>query len=494
MQIFRHGHRLIATLIVVLLASLAASTTAYAHPLGNFTISQYVRIEPGRESVRLVYVVDMAEIPTHAERAAIDANGDGDLSPAERTTYSQRAAHSLADGLQLTVAGQRQTLRVEHVELAFPPGQANLPTLRLVIHYVSQQAPVRTAEIALYNANYGDRLGWREIVVAPQEGVHLLDTDAPQQELSQQLTTYPQELLTLPPDMRQATFRVAIGATSAPATPNAAGAPVTILTAATGRAVDPFADLVAAPDLSPWAITLAMLAALGWGALHALSPGHGKTIVAAYLVGARGTVRHAAFLGLTTTITHTAGVFALGFITLALAQVILPERLYPWLSTASGILVILIGVGLVRQRLNRSHPHHHMHEHEHVHETNLPHTHGGHTHIHHPPAAISWRGLLALGISGGLLPCPSALVLMLGAISLNRIGFGLLLILMFSIGLAGVLTAIGVAMVHAGKWVARLPESGRILSAAPVASALFIVGAGLVITAQALAQTGVILR
>jgi len=492
MQTRNRSYRLIIAPVFATLLLVVFSAGAHAHPLGNFTVSQYVRIEPGQGQVRLIYVVDMAELPAHAERTHIDADGDDELSLSERNAYSQQLAQQLANGLELTIDGRRQMLRVQHVEIVFPPGQAGLPTLRLVVHYESNQAPGRAAEIALDNTNYANRLGWREMVVAPQAGVQLLDPDTPQHEVSQQLTTYPQELLSLPLDMRQTTFRIAVAATPTQPALHPAVAPVRAATAPAGRAVEPFADLVALSDASPWAVALAMLAALGWGALHALSPGHGKTIVAAYLVGTRGTVRHAALLGLTTTITHTAGVFALGFVTLALSQFILPEQLYPWLSAASGVLVVVIGADLVRDRLRKIRHHAHSDDppHDHAHSHDHSHSHDGHTHSHLPPDTITWRGLLALGISGGLLPCPSALVLMLGAISLNRVGFGLLLIVLFSIGLASVLTAIGVAMVHAGKWVARLPESGRLLKLAPVASAVFIVGAGLVITVQALALTG----
>jgi ABC-type nickel/cobalt efflux system permease component RcnA len=183
----------------------------------------------------------------------------------------------------------------------------------------------------------------------------------------------------------------------------------------------------------------------------------------------------------------------------------LPEQLYPWLSAASGVLVVLIGLSLARQRLSLRHEHGHGHEHgherghEHEHGHGHSHSHGhghehGHGHSHLPPGVdggpVTWRSLLALGISGGLLPCPSALVLMLGAISLNRIGFGLLLIIAFSLGLAGVLTLFGIALVHAGKFFERIPEGGRLLRLAPAASALFITAAGLFITAQALGQTG----
>jgi ABC-type nickel/cobalt efflux system permease component RcnA len=275
---------------------------------------------------------------------------------------------------------------------------------------------------------------------------------------------------------------------------------------------DGFTQLITMPHLTLPSILLALALAFAWGAAHALTPGHGKTIVAADLVGSRGTVRHAVFLGLTTTLTHTAGVFGLGFLTLFASRYILPEQLYPWLGVASGGLVVAIGLSLFRGRLKGlwGGGHHHDHEHhhhDHDHDHGHHHHHGdGHTHNHLPPGAdnqpITWRGLLALGVSGGLIPCPSALVVMLSAIALQRIGFGMVLIVTFSLGLAGVLTAIGVLWVQAGSWLERfsqrvpllerLPGRGRWLQLLPAASALFITLIGLGITQQALSQTGLL--
>jgi nickel/cobalt exporter len=266
------------------------------------------------------------------------------------------------------------------------------------------------------------------------------------------------------------------------------------------RTIDRFADLITAPVLGPGALLLVMIAAFGWGALHALSPGHGKTIVGAYLVGTRGTIHHALFLGLTTTITHTIGVFLLGLVTLFAAQFVLPEKLFPWLSLISGLLVVSIGVSLARSRLpglwrpaakSETTP-------GHAHAGgNLLHSHeGGPTHQHVAPGAggepVTWRSLFALGVSGGLLPCPSALVLMLGAISLQRIGLGIVLIIVFSIGLASVLTGIGILLIYAGQWFRRIPESGRLFQILPAASAVFITLVGIGITWRALLQTGVL--
>jgi ABC-type nickel/cobalt efflux system permease component RcnA len=229
------------------------------------------------------------------------------------------------------------------------------------------------------------------------------------------------------------------------------------------------------------------------------------------LVGTRGTAKHAAFLGLTVTITHTLGVFALGFITLFAANYILPERLMPFLNFVSGLLVLFIGLTLFKDRLfsvlgyNTTHYHHHdhhphshehdhHHEHEHHHHHGHDHTHhhhhhggfvhmhGGSTHSHLPPDEITWRNLLMLGISGGLLPCPSALVLMLSAISMGRIGYGLILTLAFSFGLAATLTMVGLIFLYVGKFFesSSLREN-RLVKTLPVFSALVISVIGAVI-------------
>lgn len=259
---------------------------------------------------------------------------------------------------------------------------------------------------------------------------------------------------------------------------------------------------------------VAIAGAFVWGAMHAMSPGHGKTIVGAYLVGGRATAQHAVFLGLTTTITHTIGVFALGLVTLFASQYILPEQVYPWLSFLSGLMVIAIGLNLFISRMGRvqlpwrspfghshaddhhhhDHHHHDHHHHDHDHADERGHNHGDHSHL--PPGAdgavVTWRSLLALGISGGLVPCPSALVVLLSAISLGRIGFGLVLVLAFSLGLAGVLTGLGLLLVRAKRLFERLPTQVRVVRVLPAVSALFVALLGLGITAQALVQIGLV--
>jgi nickel/cobalt exporter len=257
-------------------------------------------------------------------------------------------------------------------------------------------------------------------------------------------------------------------------------------------------------------ILISLLAALLWGAVHAFTPGHGKTVVAAYLIGDRGTARHAAFLGLTVTLTHTLGVFALGGVAIYLTRYILPEVLFPWLSVVSGLLVVVIGLSLLFSRsratfgagsgrarhiqvehadANGAHTHSHVHP-------KHSHAHGGHTNDHLPPGAdgstASVRSLVALGVSGGLVPCPAALVLLLSAISLGRLGFGMVLVVVFSAGLAIVLTGIGLLMIYARKLFEQFSFEARVPRLLPVVSASIITLAGAAIALAALQQTGIV--
>ena len=237
-----------------------------------------------------------------------------------------------------------------------------------------------------------------------------------------------------------------------------------------------------------WGMALAGLAvAFCLGAIHALSPGHGKTIVAAYLVGARGTFKHAIFLGGMVTFTHTISVFFLGFVTLFLSQYVLPEKIYPVLGAISGLSIVWIGATLLYKRTMRLRSHsddHHHHDHDHDHE----HSHGPHGHSHTPEGEVTLGSLIALGASGGLVPCPSALVLLLSSVALGRVALGLTLLVSFSAGLAVVLMAIGVAVLYAKNL---LPDSERAAQHPafrwiPIFSAAIIVCIGLVMTGVSL--------
>jgi ABC-type nickel/cobalt efflux system permease component RcnA len=308
---------------------------------------------------------------------------------------------------------------------------------------------------------YRDRVGWRAVVVRPGDGT-AVRSNIPSADPTRGLRVYPTALLSTPAHRTVARLdvRAGDGTVTAPRL-DAAGTQTTRGHAAGDGLAGIFADAASGQGV----LLFLLLAAFGWGAVHALSPGHGKAMVAAYLVGTRGSARDALGLGLTVTVTHTIGVFALGVVTLALSAYVLPEDLYPWLNLASGLLVLGVGGAVLRGRVRKARHHNHHHH-------------------HHAP--ITRRGLLAMGASAGLIPCPSALVVLLGAIAQHEVALGLLLIVAFSAGLAATLTALGIAVVHAGRLTARIAPDGRVIAVLPAASALVIVAAGTLLTVQAL--------
>ena len=412
---------------------------ASAHPLGNFTVNRFARVEAAGDRAYVRYVLDLAEIPTFQDRGTPTG------------AYVQRIRH----GLRLSVDGTPASLVPVARALAHPPGAGGLQTTRLEVVFRGPRIEAG-ARVDLRDTTYADRIGWKEIVVG----------DAPSR--SHELRAYPKDLLSSPLDVTQVATTLS---------PNHAHPPA-LSSGRLLRAPDRVADsgFAALVDdrLSPGVVALALLLALFWGAAHALSPGHGKAIVAGYLVGTRGTARHAALLGLTVTVTHTIGVFALGFVTLALSQFVVPEQLYPWLNLASALLVVSVGLAVLRARFAHARAHrdgHHHHHHDHHHDHGYD---GG------------LRGLLATGISGGILPCPTALVVLLAAISLHRVGYGLLLIVAFSLGLAAAITGIGLVAVGAKSFFSRRSFEGRLLRVLPTISALVVLGLGIAMTLRAI--------
>lgn len=482
---------------------LGFGTAALAHPLGNFTVNHFSRLEVGAERLRVRYVVDLAEIPAFQAIQAMDADGDGITSAAEFDAYAARAVAEYARAITLTVDGAFISLETISQSVTTPQGAGGLQTLRVECEFVGQipsSEQGRERRLRFEDANYSNRIGWREIVVVPGAGVAVFDSTAFGTALTDELKAYPQDMLAAPPDERTAEFSFTQGLPPAGAAALRSRDGVALTTAR-----DSFAELIAVRDLTLWGALLGLLIAAALGALHALSPGHGKTVVGAYLVGSRGTARHAVFLGLTVTVTHTIGVFALGLVTLFASQYVVPEQLFPVLSLLSGGIVVVIGLSLFARRLRAAfglskdhHAHDHSHAepgHEHDGDSSHVHSHGGRAHSHLPPGAdggaVTWRSLLALGISGGLLPCPSALVVLLSAIALHRVGYGMLLVVAFSLGLASTLTLIGLAFVYAGRWMKNMAGGGRLVRVLPAVSALVVTCVGAVICYQALSQAGI---
>jgi nickel/cobalt exporter len=530
----RHRH-LLRHLLIAPVFLITTACAVMAHPLGNFTVNHFVRLETGPARLRVHYVMDMAEIPAFQAMQEMGlGNAGGTPSKEALDVYLLRVVPQYAAGLLIDVDGTRVPLRTAASSIYTPQGSGGLRTLRVECDFeadVPAGATNGTHRLRLEDTNQRERIGWQEIVVVPASGVSVFNSSAYGSAVTDELKTYPQDMLSVPLDERAAELSWTSG-------PIPAGA--AMLRTRDGRLAeqsrDRFAELISVRELTPPVVFLGLLLAAGLGALHAFSPGHGKTVVGAYLVGTRGTARHAAFLGLTVTVTHTLGVFALGLVTLFASQYILPEKLFPILGFVSGALVLAIGLSLFVRRLRSSlgeathgHAHHshthqvammsegdereleqshhhqqsHVHdghahqEHTHQHDEDSPlvHSHGGSSHSHLPPGTdgsrVTWRSLLALGISGGLLPCPSALVVLLSAISLHRVGYGLVLVFAFSVGLAATLTAIGLAFVYAGRLIKGPIRESRIVRVLPVLSALVIACLGAAICYEALAQSGV---
>jgi nickel/cobalt transporter (NicO) family protein len=445
-------------LLALLLAVLASAPAALAHPLGNFTTNRYSELDVSGDRVYVIHVVDLAEIPTFQLRGRV-----------------REFTAAIPPNLRLTADGRRLSLRLLDRTIRFPKGVGNLKTTR-VESVLAARLPDRDGVLLTYrDANFPGRIGWKEVVVRARDGARVLSSSAPARSVSARLRSYPSGLLDSPLDVSSAQARVAPGDAAGPP-PTLSGAGVAAPVRVDAESDDGFAELITEDDLSFGVVLIALAVALFWGAAHALTPGHGKAIVAAYLVGSRGKARHAFLLGGIVTVTHTIGVFALGLVTLALSEFVVPEQLYPWLNFVSALLVVGVGLAVLRARYLHARAHRHAHDHHH------------HHHHHEHARAEGLRGLVAVGISGGLLPCPTALVVLLAAISLHRVGYGLLLIVAFSVGLAAVITAIGLVAVTAKRAFSRMRLDGPLVRALPAVSALVVLGLGVAMTARAVPQ------
>jgi ABC-type nickel/cobalt efflux system permease component RcnA len=469
----------VAILLLAVVAALGAAGVAAAHPLGNFTTNQYAEVVLSGDRAYVSYVLDLAEIPTF--QAGDEARALG------RDRYAARLARTVAAGLTVAIDGRPRPLTPVGRRLAFLPGAAGLQTTRLELVLDAGGLPGGAEHrVRVRNGVFANRLGWRELVVRAERGAAVSGSTVPSRGVSDRLRAYPRTRLTSPLDVRIAEASVLPGDDGV--------APSLAPTAEPGThpASSGFARLVEERDLTVGVVLVSLLVALFWGAAHALGPGHGKAVVAAYLVGTRGRARDALLLGGIVTVTHTIGVFTLGLVTLALSALIVPEQLYPWLNLVSAALVVLVGVAVLRQRVRRAlappaHAHAHGHDHHHHHH----HHHDGlseeeDARAHLPQEGSGFRGLLAVGVSGGLIPCPTALVVLLAAISLHRVAFGLVLIVAFSLGLAAVISAIGLVAIAARDRFGRMRLDGAVVRALPTVSALVILAVGVAMTARAL--------
>lgn len=515
----KHRHAIVGMLAALLLA---AAGGARAHPLGNFTISHYAAIEVTGDGILLHYVIDMAEIPTFQE---MNRNGITSEDAFRRSGYGQRMLRVLRRGLHLRLNGVELPLSTVASRITFPPGAGGLITMRIEGEFQatldSRHLSARN-EVQYIDTNFPEKLGWKEVVVYGNGPSVVTDSTVPRTDRSQRLSAYPPNMMNDPPHDLSARFTFtrepadsasraqdsdrdrggvrAGGATVGRESDHATARPV-LPTRGASRWDLRFVELIQENATSGRVLALTAFLAMLLGAFHALEPGHGKTLVAAFLVGSRGTSKQALLLGLIVTASHTASVYALGGVTLYLSEYVVPERLYPWMALLSGLLIAGIGVGMLFHRIRNDtagHSHRHAHPHSHSHAAD-------HDAPHEDPqvegespgsgGTVSFRRLLVLGITGGLVPCPAALVVLLGAVALGRPAFGLALIMAFSVGLAAVLVGTGLMVVHAGRLLSCFREdSAAVVRWLPLASSAFIVLLGLVMAVRGATQVVIFSR
>jgi nickel/cobalt exporter len=472
-----HHRALVLAAVALPMLVLGAAEPAHAHPLGNFSISTFSGLEVYPDRVVVHHVVDMAEIPTFQEMRSIDADGDGIASAAELQRYADDTARSLLARLSIEIEGSEPALVAGKANASLSEGQGGLDVLRIESLYTAD-LPDPEATVEFADGNFSDRLGWREVVAYGSGGQGITASSVPSESVTNALRDYPRDRLASPLDVTGAAVEVAPGAPSRGrrgAAPEVG--PVDLFSSA-------FASLIE-HELSLSFLGFALLVAMGAGALHALGPGHGKSVMTAYLVGAQGRPRHAVVVGVAISLMHTASVLGLGLVTLLASRAFPSERVYPYLSLVSGTVVLCLGAWLLRGRLKARRARHHVQPGGHGHG----HSHGGPFHYHdpgpgRPDSPLSWKGLGALALSGGLLPSPTALVVLLGAVALKRIAFGLTLVGAFSVGLAGALTLLGVFVLKARGFAAERLGS-RSAALLPVLSAAAVCLLGLFLTTRA---------
>jgi len=541
------------------LAGLLLAGIAFAHPMGNLSVNHYARLEPTSHGLDVTYVLDIAELPTFELTQSWNTGRDAPKGVLDAKAREQ--AKEWVRNLVFTEDGKALSPAIAGTELAILDGAGNLPVFRIT---TKLRVPAKGGRLVYEDRNYPTRAGWREIVIAPGEGADVSKASRGDVDVSHGLTSYPQDPTKAPPQdttawlewkplagpvsqIRKPVVIVAAKPAAAPVLLPAAS-PATSPVGEPGRDVRPpeaqsmgtvkrndAISRILRMETISWPLLATLIGLAFWfGALHALEPGHGKTMVAAYLVGAKGTPKHAALLGGMVTFTHTFSVFILGLVTMFLSRYIMPDRISKVLGIVSGLSIVWIGAMLLWRRARKlshtrdhghrhddnghSHDHPHSHDHEHSHDhphshdhghshehphphqhshehatahthapSGLTHTHDGHTHSHVPEGEISVGGLIALGASGGLVPCPSALILLLSAISIGRIGLGMILLVAFSLGLATVLTATGMLVLYAKNFFPeRKGAGGAFFRYMPVVSAAAILLIGVLMTSVSL--------
>jgi len=475
----------VATALCICLAALIPRT-ASAHPLGNFTINHLARVQVSAGQLHVHYVLDIAEIPTFQ---IMSQAGDGKWNAADARTWADQEVERVRTGLQMTADGSSVPLQLIGAPTErLRPGAGGLPILYWTAEFGARLSN-GAHTIAVVDRTYADRrIGWKDIVVGAQT------------EPTHELQTYPPALIGTPQRINGASFQVTAAGTIRDVRETADASPL-IASSSSWFAPTALSALFTRPDQTPLFVLLTILAAFGLGAAHAIEPGHGKALLAFTLVGARATTRQAAILAASLTFAHTIGVIILGLMLFSFAGFV-SETVYPWINLVTGAAIAFLGArALSRYVTSRrvaahagthSHAHHHG-DHTHADGT-LEHSHGGKMHSHAMPAGgapLKFSTAVWAAMSGGIAPCPAAIVVLLAALRLHKVGQGVLLIVVFSLGLATVLTALGIGVVHGETWLSRRSAFDRVVKLAPLFSAMVISVIGSVLVGQGIAQQGV---
>jgi ABC-type nickel/cobalt efflux system permease component RcnA len=442
---------------------------AGAHPLGNFTVnrSAEVVIAPGRITIR--YALDLAEIPAY--QTLRELAPDGDPRPEELQRWADRTAREIAAGMIVRIDGRRVSVEVEGAVPSVASGQAGLRTLRLDAR-LGATVDASSGRLAVADRNEPSGLGWREIVARGAGGFVLVGCDVPTISITDRLRAYPEDLLSAPVAVSSMRARFEPGSDPAsPATTTDRPMPASAGPGVLDRLVARRGTIV---------MLLGLVIAVAAGAWHALLPGHGKTLTAAAVVDADARPRDAIAASLSVAGMHTVSVIALGVVIVALERTFRPEAVYPWLRAASGMAAVGMGVHLIRRRWRSgAHPPH-VHPHD-------PGDASGHRHDRGDDPrrrSLSAPGLAALALAGGILPSPSAVLVLLASVQRGRALYGLALVVAFSIGLAAALILVALGVMRARRLAER--RAWNVMRrAVPVASAFAIVAIGLVVAGDA---------
>jgi nickel/cobalt exporter len=457
---------------------LRAGADAGAHPLGNFTINHLAILSDGARGMHVRYVLDIAEIPT------FQIMHERPWSDAQMHAWAKSEALRVTGGLSILANGQRIGLTAQSTAASTRPGAGGLPTLYWTGDFVA--AVPAKASIVVDDAVYADRrIGWKDIVLPG-----LTDpTNA--------LRSYPSALIGSPRHNDRAAFDLTDGRmTHIVVSGNGAGswgAPSILRSSA-------LSDLFSSNSQTPLLVLITVLMAFGLGALHGLEPGHGKALLAFTLVGARATFKQAIVLAAALTFAHTVAVLLLG-LALFFAAGFASERVFTWITLISGAAVVVIGARNLTVAIPRLHSssvlpdHEHAGDHrpEHAHDQTHDHPHDhahGHSHAIPGSAPLHFPSAVIAAMSGGIAPCPAAIVVLLTALHLHRVGYGLFLIVVFSLGLAAILAGLGMAVVRGAAWLQRRSGFARVARLAPLLTGVVISTIGAIMLAQGAADQG----